>query len=287
VSRILITGAGYVGAPLAARLHAQGHTVFGLRRDAGQLPTGVMGLNADVGKPDTLAILPDQIEYLVYCVAPDASTPSAYALAYVQGLHNVLQGLKIRSSPPKRVLFTSSTAVYSQANGEWVDEATPAAPRHFSGQALLEAEQLLAQTGLPYVVVRLGGIYGPGRSRLIETVRSGTVNATGAEHYTNRIHRDDCVGVLHHLLFLPDAARLYLGVDHCPASYLEVVTFVAECLGLPPPSLLNQRVAPPGRRLRSNKRCSNARLRDSGYVFTYPSFREGYQDLLQESANAR
>ena len=122
------------------------------------------------------------------------------------------------------------------------------------------------------VVVRFAGIYGPGRTRLIDRVRAGKPCA--AEHYTNRIHRDDCAGVLRHLMLLEHPAPLYLGADHEPATQCEVTEWSAERLGLPPPV----RTGTSSRR--SGKRCRNARLVSSGYAFEHPSFREGYRAML-------
>jgi nucleoside-diphosphate-sugar epimerase len=181
---------------------------------------------------------------------------------------------------PRRVLFTSSTAVHAQSAGEWVDETSPTEPRHFSGRRVLEGEKLLLNGPFPATVIRFGGIYGPGRTSLIERVRQGVATCRdGPPLYTNRIHRDDCAGALQHLMTLPEPDSLYIGVDHEPADQCDILRWLAVQIGAPPPCVEVASGAET-RRHRTNKRCGNAKLLRSGYVFRYPTFREGYTALL-------
>ncbi len=283
--RILIAGCGYVGAALGEQLVAAGHEVFGLRRRPEGLPPGIRPIAADLSRPETLREIPAGIELVFYTAAAGGADDAAYRAAYVDGLQNLLEVL--RAHPPRRVLFTSSTGVYAQTAGAWVDEASPAEPTHFSGRRLLEGERLLEASGIGAVVLRLGGIYGPGRTRLIDSVRSGRARiASGPPGYTNRIHRDDCAGALAHLAQLDAPAPLYLGVDQEPAAEADVLRWLADRLGVPAPTgtpAQDEAVAAeaPARRGRSSKRCSSARLVSSGYRFRFPSFREGYDAVLR------
>jgi nucleoside-diphosphate-sugar epimerase len=128
------------------------------------------------------------------------------------------------------------------------------------------------------VVVRLGGIYGPGRSRLIERVRAGEARCSrGAPVWSNRIHRDDAARALAHLLSLERTDAVYLGVDDEPSPICDVYRYVAGLLGVPAP--LDGEDA---RASESNKRCSNALLRRAGYRFEFPTYREGYRALLED-----
>jgi nucleoside-diphosphate-sugar epimerase len=177
-------------------------------------------------------------------------------------------------------LYTSSTAVYAQSHGEWVDETSTTDPSHFTGRRVLEGERLLLGGPFPATVLRLGGIYGPGRVSLIERVRQGqAVCRAGPTLYTNRIHRDDCAGALHHLMTVPHPEALYLGVDHAPADLCAVLRWLAAQLGAPPPRV-EAMTEDETRRQRTNKRCRNARLVASGYTFGYPTFRDGYAALV-------
>jgi nucleoside-diphosphate-sugar epimerase len=278
--RVLVAGCGYVGGALAARLAAEGHTVWGLRRTPERLPPGVLPFAADLREPATLDPLPRDLDYVVYAAAPNGSTDDAYRAIYVDGLRHVLQALEAQGQRPRRVLLTSTTGVYGQKAGEWVDEGSATEPDGYTGQRPLEGERLLLEGPFAATVLRLGGIYGPGRTRLIEEVREGrAVCRPGV--WSNRIHRDDCAGALRHLMLLEDAEPLYVGVDREPVELCEVQHWLAARLGVPAPSVSDADSTTPGRRgRRSNKRCRSDRLLRSGYRFIYPTYREGYGQLL-------
>lgn len=277
---ILIAGCGYVGSALARELVAEGHVVYGLRRNVGALPDGVRGVAADLSDRASLRAIPSDVEQLVYAASANGRSEEAYEDAYVRGLENVLDALS--AAPLERALFTSSTAVYGQDDGEWVDERSPTEPARFTGEVLLRAERLLADAVTHACSLRLAGIYGPGRTWLVRRVASGEVTVEREDHaghprYGNRIHRDDCAGALHHLLHLDAPEPVYLGVDDAPAPLREVYAYVAELLGVAPPV--------PGDDVGSgrggNKRCSNARLKESGYALRVPSYREGYPEIVR------
>lgn len=277
--RILIVGCGYVGASLAELLVSAGHTVFGLRRRVGELPAGVHPVVADVTKPDTLTTLPDGIDAVVYAAAAGGFDETRYHAAYVEGPLNVVRALAERSHPVNRFVFVSSTGVYAQENGEWVDENSPAEQKHFSGAAMLTGERLVHSGPFPSVVVRFAGIYGLGRTRIIDSVRNGTATCPDTPMYLNLIHRDDCAGILHHLIGLEHPDDLYLGVDCEPVERGELLRWIASQLGLPaPPSGAADAT---GRAARGNKRCRNTRIIETGYRFRHPTYREGYAAFLR------
>ena len=281
MARVLIVGCGYVGSVLGSRLAAEGHTVWGLRRDPAGLPESITGIGCDLGDSELETRLPDEVDWVFYAVGADSFTESAYQSAYVEGLGNLLRALRRKNAAPKRVVFTSSTGVYHQQDGEWVDETSPTDPTQFSGQLVLEGERLMRESPFPSTAVRFGGIYGPGRSRLITQVRNGeAVCPEGPPRYINLIHRDDCAGVLAHVMSLDSPAECYLAVDCEPTERGAILRWTAHRLDLPePPSSPD---ASPGGRAGSNKRCSNARLLASGYRFRYPTFRDGYEALIRE-----
>jgi nucleoside-diphosphate-sugar epimerase len=274
--RALIAGAGYVGAALAVELIARGYEVFVLRRSDAPPPPGARALRADLTAPGALDALPEA-ELVVYTAAADERSDAAYRRAYVDGVARLIEALARAAAPPLRLLFTSSTAVYGQHGGEWVDEASETEPADFAGRRLLEGEALVRGAPFPGTVLRLGGIYGPGRASLVERARSG---AAGGPAYTNRIHRDDAAGALAHLGQLPAAADCYVGVDCEPATEADVLAGLARRLGVATAAPGGEARAP--RRARGSKRCSNARLLASGYRFRYPTWREGYEALLGE-----
>jgi nucleoside-diphosphate-sugar epimerase len=287
-ARCLVAGCGYVGAALAAQLRDAGHDVFGLKRQPAGLPDGVTPVLADLADARSLAAalarIDGVLDIVVYAAAADRGDDDAYRRAYVDGLRNVVGALHARAAKPAAVLFTSSTAVYAQDDGSWVDESATTAPHDFRGLRMLEAEAVLATSGFPAASLRLGGIYGPGRTRLVESVRSGRATIRpGPPRFGNRIHRDDAAGALAHLAARALAGRalepLYLGVDDEPSDEAVVLCWIASQLGVAEPPV---RAGEPAAGLRSgdrpssNKRCSNARLRATGYRFRFPTFREGY-----------
>lgn len=271
MASVLIAGCGDVGTALGLRLGKEGHTVFGLRRHPEGLPAPIKGIRADLCKPETFDALPAAIDHVVYIAAADEFADAAYQRAYVTGVKFLLGILSGR--PIQRFLFVSSTSVYAQREGEWVDEESATEPESFSGRRLLEGEGLVLASPLCGVVVRFAGIYGPGRIRLIDNVLAGQP-CRGA--YTNRIHRDDCVGVLHHLIMVQNPASIYIGVDDEPVLGCTVTAWLAQMLGVESPVKSDAVQASS----RGHKRCRNRRLRGSGYCFEFPTFREGYTAVL-------
>ncbi len=280
MARVLIAGCGYLGQALGLHLVQEGHFVCGLRRSREGLPTELCWSRADLTRTETLGNLPGPFDVVFYTAGADRRTEEGYQAAYVQGLSTLIQALQNQDPPVRRLFFTSSTAVYGQSGAEWVDENSAADATHFTGRYLRDGEKLLLQSPVAATILRVGGIYGPGRHRLIERVRRGEACCVeGPPRYLNQVHRDDCVGVLARLMQLDSLQSLYLVVDNEPAERCQVLRWIANHLGVPAPP----REPSEGRlATRGNKRCRNTRLIDSGYTFRYPSFREGYRPLLSE-----
>ena len=281
MAQVVIAGCGYVGNALARLLLAEGHEVFGIRRDPTKLAKGVKAIRGDLADPRSFGPAPQRVEYVVFAVAADECSEQAYRRAYLDGLAGLLEWLANEGQRPKRIVMTSSTSVYGQRRGEHIDEESPTHPTQFRGETLLASERLLAASGMSTVVVRLGGIYGPERESLLDRAVAGELRIRPVEHFTNRIHRDDAAGLVRHLLFHPDPAPLYLGVDNEPAEESQLHAFVAKELGLPEPPLEEKEGAGRRRQGVGSKRCSNRRARESGYKFRYPTFKEGYGALIR------
>lgn len=270
--KVLIVGCGDIGIVLSRHLIQQGAKVWGLRRDCSLLPASIQGIAADVTKPDSLQGLKGQhFDTVVFTLTPGEFSDQRYRDIFVDGLSNVLAVLRAA-----QVIFVSSSSVYHQGDEQWVDEESPTFPKSFSGKRLLEAEALLAAQATPATVVRFAGIYGLGRRRLIQQVLAGEGSPP---IYSNRIHRDDCVGFLAHLIALQWRGNVlqtcYLGVDSEPVKLSELKTWLAEQLGVDPGCLLTETVS-----RRSSKRCSNRRMLATGYKLLYPGFRQGYQTVI-------
>lgn len=293
-----------------------------MRRSAQQLPAPLRPLPVDVTDRRALERMTPDADVAVYAVAAGRRDEGAYRRAYVDGVAALLDVLEGRAGPPRRVFFVSSTSVYGERGGAWVDEATPVQPGGFPGECLVAGEQRMLASSIPATLVRFGGIYGPGRGWLIERARAGASCVDDPPRFTNRIHRDDCAGVLAHLIArtwehgrpvsnehamdtwigaggtpvgaksapasagdAPTGAadapnnldQIYVGVDDAPATECEVLAWLAARLGAPAPRRIrDEEAAARG----SGKRCSNERLRASGYRFRYPTYREGYAAVL-------
>ncbi|BDU20360.1 SDR family oxidoreductase [Dyella sp. GSA-30] len=273
--RVLLAGCGDLGQRVAQRLIDRGASVWALRRHPPAWKGALRWLRGDLSDPASLASLPAGITRIVFLPAPDARDEAAYRAVFVEGLRNLLGALDLAVC--RRVVFVSSSAVYGEHDGAWIGETTPPDPLSFNGRVLLEAERWLADQALSSVVLRLAGIYGPGRMQLIERLRSGQVRVPrDVPHWANRIHVDDAADAIMHLLMLAEVLPLYVGADDTPLPLDVLYDFLARQVGVPVPAT---GPAPAGV---GSKRLSNARLRESGFVPRWGDAREGYAALLQE-----
>lgn len=278
---VLIAGCGDVGCRLALRLQQQNWVVHGLRRTVSALPAGIHAVAGDLQSTVCPVAWPvGELDYLVYCAAATQHDEAGYRAAYVDGLRNVLGWLALHGQRPRRVLFVSSSGVYGQQEGEWIDEDSPAEAQSYSAVIMREAERVALDSGLPATTVRLTGLYGPGREWLLGQVQAGYRVSEEPPLYGNRIHVDDAAGLLAALLQADTRgealADCYLGVDDEPAPLHEVVGWLRGQLGVTHWSD-EQRVRRAG-----SKRCRNARARALGWAPQYPSYREGYAAILAD-----
>ena len=279
MARILIVGTGDIGGHLAESLVQQGHDVWGIRRSNKPVAEGVTVISADVADAETLIDLPTELDIVVYSVASPVFSKEGYHNYYVKGLKNILKAVKDQS--PKRVIFVSSSSVYHQMDGEWVDETSETKPSSFAGKEMLAAEEALNAANVPSTSVRFTCIYGPGRTRMIEQARHGGYCDPEPAVWTNRIHRDDCIGVLNLLINKSLAGEtldnLYLATDDEPAPLFDVLEWMKDRIGEVDP---DNDVGEVSRR--ANRRCSNKRLRALGYEFKFVNYRDGYDVMLND-----
>jgi nucleoside-diphosphate-sugar epimerase len=273
MAAVLLAGCGDLGSALAARLVAAGHWVSALKRSPPQRPVpGVDYHCADLalGAPDLGGASFDQVFVIL---APGARDPETYRALYDTGVVHLMDVLRGRVG---HWFFVSSTSVYGQNAGEWVDEDSCTRPVAATARHLLAAEAHLAASGAPATAIRFSGIYGPGRERFLGQIVQGAPVQYDPPCYGNRIHREDCIGVLEFLhrraLSGAPLAPRYLASDCCPAPLGAVARGLAAALGVP---------APPGKTGGGrNKRCRNDRLRALGYRFRFPDWRAGYLPLI-------
>ncbi len=283
-SQCLIVGCGYVGLPLGKELARQGHKVFGLRRsllaEAEMKAAGITPLHADITQPDSLKNLPRDFDWVVNCTASGGGGADDYRKVYLEGNRNLLAWLA--DSPPKKFIYTSSTSVYAQNDGSIVTEKSPAEPEAPTSQVLVETEKLLlaavAERRFPAVVLRVAGIYGPGRGHSFKQFLRGQARIEGdGTRWLNMIHRDDLIGVILAALERGTPGEIYNAADNAPPSQLEFFTWLAAELKQPLPAKVLADAEVWRKRGVTNKRVSNAKLRaELKYEFKFPDFRAGY-----------
>ena len=275
--KVLILGAGDLGTEAGLRLVAAGHQVTAWRRRAGLLPGSFTAVPVDLADAgaELPAIDPDTGLVVFTPAAPERSA-EAYRRTYLTAAQRVVAALERDGVHPARFIMVSSTAVYGDAAGGLVDETTPIDPRTETAQVLAETERLVLGQGGNPVVLRLSGIYGPGRNHLVNQVWDGKARTAARVVWTNRIHRDDAAAAIVHLGTMAATPEpLYLGVDHEPVDLARVQEFLAGQLGVAAPPSGEAAVNRGG-----DRRLSNARLLASGFEFAFPTYREGYASVL-------
>ncbi len=287
-SSVLIVGCGDLGIRAGTLLLQQGCLVTGVRRNTAKLPAGFSGHAADYTQPGSLDIAAQlRPDFVLAIFNPADRSVSGYKAGFATAMANLLAGLG--KHRPRHILMTSSTRVFAEAQGGWVDETSALATTDPWALEIIAAERLLLDSGHSASVVRLAGVYGIPGGRLLSRIRRGELCPPEPVSYTNRIHREDCAGFLVHLVGLADAGHrlepVYIGVDDLPAPRYEVESWLAGELGLD----AGQRFAPatidePTRHnAAGHKRCRNTALRASGYQLIFPDYKSGYADLLSSS----
>ncbi|HWQ93389.1 MAG TPA: SDR family oxidoreductase [Clostridia bacterium] len=283
--RVLIVGCGYIGRAVGAELVSTGHEVYGLRRSAEAAAnleaSGIRFLSGDIRKPGDLERLPGDYDWVVNCVA--AAGSDQYESVYVEGNRNLVRRFAAR--PPQKYVYTSSTGVYGQTDGSLVDESSPTQPDTETGRMLVRAEEVLRAAvgeGFPAVILRVSGIYGPGRGYWLRQFLSGLAVMEGrGERWLNMVHREDVAGAIVAALARGVPGETYNVSDDEPVMQLEVYQWLAARLGKPlPPASAGEPVLK--KRGTTNKRIANRRLRhELNYQLRYPSFRDGYEVELK------
>jgi nucleoside-diphosphate-sugar epimerase len=294
--RVLIVGTGYMGLPLGGELARRGHDVSGLRRDKSATTelqaAGVKPLFADITQPAELARLPREFDWVVNCVASGGE--QSYRQIYLDGMRNVIEWLAPTDGPGRRdagaprFVYTSSTSVYGQNDGSLVDERSPTEPAAETARVLLQAEKELRagaqQKNFPAMILRVAGIYGPGRGHWFAQFLAGNARLDGdGARILNMIHRDDVVGCVIAALERGRGGEIYNAVDDEPVSQFNFFSWLAATLGKPMAGSTPENADATRKRGITNKKISNRKLKtELGYRFKYPTFREGFRHEFHE-----
>ena len=280
----LIFGCGYLGRRVAQRWQAAGHEVHVVTRSMQHArefsQAGLRSIVGDVTRPATLVNLPTA-DTVLFAVGYDRTAGVSIDEVYVNGFAAALDALPLSTG---RVIYISSTGVYGSGDGEWVDEDSPCEPQRAGGRACLAAEQRLwAHTlGQRGIVLRLAGIYGPGRIPRRDDLLAGRPIAAPSAGYLNLIHVDDAAGVVLAAEERAQPPRTYLVSDGQPAVRGEYYQELARLLHAPKPQFAApQPDSPAAQCAASDKRISNKRLmQELGVRLEYPSYREGLSAIV-------
>ncbi|MBM3998114.1 MAG: SDR family oxidoreductase [Planctomycetes bacterium] len=291
--RALILGCGYLGSRVANRWLAAGDEVWGLTRSDARgsrlVELGIRPIVGDVTRRETLPALTGFDVVLSSFGFDRASGHSAHDL-YVGGLQNVLDRIGAGGNDGSRFIQISSTGVFGEQIDAWVDENTPCSPRRAGGVACLAAERLLATSALAdrSIVLRLAGIYGPGRLPRRRELAASEPIAADPSGYLNLIHVDDATDVVVAAERRAPLPGLYVVSDGAPARRAAFYAEIARLLRLPAPRFLEPGRPPPGtERAFGSKRIDNSKLRaELGVRLRYPSYREGLQAIVAEELHS-
>lgn len=267
MSRLLIAGYGYLGAAVGSTFREAGWEVLGLSRTLGETATGhdsIPLVCGDLTKPETLQGM-GHFDLIIHCASSGRGGPDVYEQVYLGGMRHLAEAF-----PGTRLIFTSSTSVYAQNDGSWVSEESPADPGRDTGKFLRQAEDVALSRG--GAVARLAGLYGPGRSVLLQRFFSGEAVIEGdGSRFVNQIHRDDAARALLKLA-TTGAAGIFNVCDDHPLPQLEIYQWLSERFQrpLPPPGTTDAN----RKRGVTNKRVANTKLRGLGWAPRYQSFKD-------------
>ena len=226
----------------------------------------------DIANAEQVAAAPREFDAIVHSASTRGGDAAMYRRVYLEGAR-VLRG----RFPKSRIVFTSSTSVYAQKDGAWVNEQSPAEPEHETGKILRAAEEHILEGG--GMVARLAGIYGPGRSALLRRVlRDEAVIDRGSERFVNQVHRDDAAAALFQLIAKNLAPGIYNVSDNTPMLLSECYRGLANKLNRPEPPTGVAAIS--RKRGGGNKRISNEKLRAFGWEPRYPSFAQGIEESV-------
>ncbi len=290
---VMIFGCGYVGRALAEYLIGAGIRVGALTRNEAKAESlKALGVDevivAELDSSGWHAQLKQSYASVVNCVSSAGGGIEGYRKSYVEGQASILEWA--RSQVLKSYVYTSSTSVYPQDDGVTVDESADNSGAPATGQVLLESETMLSEAAgvcEQWYVLRLAGIYGPGRHFLLNQLREGKGEIPGRGDYAmNMIHLDDIVMAITAALGGGAPSGIYNITDDAPATKEVVLTYLAGRLQMPEPvfnpGTVSERLKRRGGRM-PHRLISNAKARaELGWAPKYPSYREGYESLLSD-----
>ncbi|MDP2137637.1 MAG: NAD-dependent epimerase/dehydratase family protein [Candidatus Didemnitutus sp.] len=295
--RLVIFGCGYVGAALATAARTQGARVIALTRNpakaAALAAQGIDVVVDDLAGSSWHAKIAAGADYVVNTVSAAGPNPAGYRQSYVEGMRSILAWVAQGAKPVATLIYTSSTGVYAQGGGVVVTEETTTEGASITGRILVEAENLLRSAPATLVqrsfILRLAGIYGPGRHYLLNALRTGSAPFAGNPAlHQNLAHRDDFVSALLACLSAPASigSEVFNISDDAPATKAELLGWLAEQLQVAAPTFASEAAADPSRRggeATPDRIIQSGKIRRVlGWAPAYSDFRAGYTEILRQ-----
>lgn len=270
---------------------------IGVRRRPEKVPNGFLPWAGNLTDVDTWRSLLEKSDKDIWVISltPRQRTEAGYHDGYCLPLQQLGKAMEVSPNRPKRVIFISSTSVYAQNSGEKVDECSVTQPSHFNGQQLVCAENILQ--GLPWgkavqvSTVRLAGIYGQGRSRLLKKIlNANNLDDLGSlNHLTNRIHSLDAAKIIAHLMMRDEIKPIYIGCDTKPSLQGDVFLWLATRMSEQLPAFDNLKQLALDlqekewtERADQGKQCQPRALQKENFEWLHSHYQSGYAPLVKE-----
>ena len=272
--KLLIIGQGDIGLPVTNKLAQDGLPVTGLARS--DRSHYELDDKANFMQADALTLTAEQLQAftrIAIIVTPDEYSTSGYNDSYLSICQHLAM-LADKLANLERVVFISSTGIYGQNKGEWIDEYTaPVTPERDASKVILQAEQALQQGFADKaIIIRPSGIYGRERLMRLRKAKEAQKETIAAEDWSNRIMDRDLVTIIAKVLTIAAPKPLYIATDYVPVTTLELTTWLSKQVGELPPAVDSKKDGVTGKRLHSNIPLA---------WLDYPDWQAGYHDILQ------
>ena len=276
--KILWLGCGDIGNRFGKYVR-DSHQCFGVRRQIANVQLPLIPIFADILDRENMhSVMSNDFDVVIVTLTPDEYSPSGYWTTYFEGASSIKSALDNALKKPKLVIWVSSTRVYRDSNEDTVDESTPLVNSDEYVKALICAENKINSYDGKTVIIRFSGIYGERRCHLLHSVLNGFGGSLSSDTWTNRIHIEDCVRFI---AFLVDRyvdgsvlENLYIGTDNVPVKQTDIRFWLAKKLNV----TLDKKIegSHEGYRLKNNL------LLGTGFRLKYPSYKEGYENIIEK-----
>ena len=275
--KVLIIGCGQLGFSIVNNADSDVFKLYGFSRSLRKSPASIEMHQVDILKTEAIdAIKLVNPEIIIYAVSADTQSIESYQDHYVLGLKKTYEAI-LELDHFKHLFFVSSTRVYGQKTTKILSELDIAEPSDYGGEALMEAETVARQLKDKATILRLSGIYGPNRKRMIQLAQSNPGNWPATNNWSNRIHEEDAarfiVFLMKRIMMQESIEPLYLVTDGVPTKQYDVLTWIRNRL-----QLTTDTIELPI--LENGKQLQSVLLNQTGFVLKYPDFTYGYEAMI-------